>query len=117
MGEFVCVYYQIGAGKSPVKEFIYSLHKDTRKKYYKRIELLEKFGKELSLPHSDYLGDGIYELRFVGIEGQIRVIYFFYYDNKIVLTNAFLKKQQKAPRLEVKLAKERRNYYIDQNKE
>ncbi len=117
MGEFVCIYYQTNSGRMPVKEFIYSLHQRTRQKYYVIIGLLEDFGKTLPKPHADYLEDGIYEIRFVGIEGQVRIFYFFYFKNKIILTNGFIKKQRKAPKLEVKLAKERRNHYIEQDKE
>jgi phage-related protein len=36
------------------------------------------------------------------------VLYFFYYEGKIVLTNGFVKKTQKIPPEEIKLAKERR---------
>lgn len=37
-----------------------------------------------------------------------RVLYFFYFEGKIILTNGFVKKTQKTPPDEIKLAKERR---------
>ena len=37
-----------------------------------------------------------------------RVLYFFYYEGKIILTNGFVKKTQKTPLEEIKLAKKRR---------
>lgn len=117
MGQFVCIYYQTDAGKAPVKEFIASLHQRTRQKYYEVVELLEDLGKSLPKPHADYLGDEIFELRFVGIEGKVRILYFFYLGNKIIFTNGFVKKQQKAPKTEVKLAKERRILHIEKHKE
>ena len=67
----------------------------------------------LPKPHADALGDDIYELRFTGKEGKIRILYFFYYENKIILTNGFIKKQQKAPMAVVELSKERRRSYIE----
>jgi len=64
-------------------------------------------------PHADALGDDIYELRFTGKEGKIRILYFFYYENKIILTHGFIKKQQKVPMTVVELSKERRRSYIE----
>jgi len=117
MREFVCVYYQTDSGRIPVKEFIDSLNEKTQEKYLQRVELLADQGKDLSRPYSDYLGEGIYELRFVGIEGQVRVLYFFFFENKIIFTNGFIKKRRKTPKLEIKLAQERRSHYIDQQKD
>ena len=41
------------------------------------------------------------------------VLYFFYYEGTIVLTNGFVKKTQKTPPGEIALAKERRADYIE----
>lgn len=40
-----------------------------------------------------------------------RVVYFFYYEGKIILTNGFVKNTQKTPPEEIRLAKERRADY------
>ena len=42
-----------------------------------------------------------------------RVLYFFYYDGKIVLTNGFAKKTQKTSREEIQVAKDRRKDFIE----
>ena len=42
-----------------------------------------------------------------------RVLYFFYYDGKIVLTNGFVKKTQKISREEIQVAKDRRKDFIE----
>ena len=42
-----------------------------------------------------------------------RVVYFFYYEGKIILTNGFVKNTQKTPPEEIRLAKERRADYIE----
>jgi phage-related protein len=102
------------SGRIYAEEFIKSLHSRTRQKFFEVVRLLQNLGKSLPQPHSDYLGDEIYELRFKGIEGNIRILYFFYFENKIIFTNGFIKKQQKAPKTEVDLAKERRKLYIQQ---
>ena len=115
MIKFKCVYYQTDGGRVPVKEFVDSLHERTQHKYFEVVKLLEDYGKSLPHPHADFLGNEIYELRFVGIEGRIRVLYFFYYENKIIFTNGFVKKTQRAPKGEIELAKERRGSYFERH--
>jgi len=39
--------------------------------------------------------------------------FFCYYEGKIILTNGFIKKTQKTPRKQIKLAKERKKDYLD----
>ena len=41
------------------------------------------------------------------------MLYFFYYEGKIVLTNGFVKKSQKTPQREIKLAKARRADFLE----
>ena len=115
MDRFKCVYYQTVSGRLPVKEFIDSLHMRTQQKYFEVVKLLEDYGQRLPFPHSDYLGGDIYELRFVGAEGQVRILYFFFDQAKIILTNGFVKKTQRTPRKELTLAKERRNVYLQRH--
>ncbi|MGN0327690.1 MAG: type II toxin-antitoxin system RelE/ParE family toxin [Lachnospira sp.] len=42
-----------------------------------------------------------------------RVLYFFYYEGKIVLTNGFIKKTQKTPKEELQFAKDSRKDFIE----
>jgi phage-related protein len=44
-------------------------------------------------------------------------MYFFYVGKKIVVTNGFIKKTQKTPTKELKLAKERRADWLSRHKE
>ena len=48
---------------------------------------------------------------------QKREMYFFYVGKKIVATNGFVKKTQKTPAKELKLAKERRADWLSRHKE
>ena len=43
-------------------------------------------------PYSKHLDDGIFELRCKFGSDITRVLYFFYYEGKIILTNGFVKK-------------------------
>lgn len=55
----------------------------------------------------------VVHLRCKLVKNIIRVLYFFFYEGKIVLTNGFVKKTNKTPREEIKLAKDRRKDYIE----
>ena len=45
------------------------------------------------------------------------MLYFFYIGKKIIATNGFVKKTQKTPPKELKLAKERRADWLERHKE
>ena len=51
------------------------------------------------------LEDGIFEVRGKVGSDISRVLYFFYYGGRIILTNGFIKKTQKTPRNELEKAK------------
>ena len=63
--------------------------------------------------YSKHLEDGIFEIRGKVGSDISRVLYFFYYGGKIILTNGFVKKTQKAPSKEIKRAKKYRKDYIE----
>ncbi|VAX34837.1 hypothetical protein MNBD_UNCLBAC01-1476 [hydrothermal vent metagenome] len=97
--------------RSPVEEFLDDLDMRTQRKFlYVRL-LLEEFGIKLSMPFCKYLKNDIYELRFKGKEGDVRVLYFFIKDKRIIFTNGFLKKTQKAPVKEIQLAIKRKQVF------
>ena len=64
-------------------------------------------------PYCKCLGDGIFEIRCKVGTDLTRVLYFFYYDKKIILTNGFVKKTQRTPAREIILAKKRRKDYLE----
>ena len=115
MALYNCYYYNRANGKSPVREFIDSLDVKTRNKFFFKKSLLEKFGHKLPEPHASYLKDGIFELRFKGAEGHIRILYFFFCRKKIIFTNGFKKKTNRAPNKEIKLAKERMKDFLSRH--
>ena len=55
----------------------------------------------------------IFELRCKFGSDITRVLYFFYYEGKIILTNGFVKKTQKTPKEEIQIAKDRRKDFIE----
>ena len=105
--------YEKENGESPVEDFINSLDMKMRAKVYGLLSILQDKGNMLREPYSKHLDDGIFELRCKVGSNITRVLYFFYYEGTIVLTNGFEKKTQKTPLGEIKLAKERRADYIE----
>jgi len=74
--------------------------------------LLEEFRHKLPQPHAKYAGDDIFELRFTGKEGGIRILYFFFHRDQVILTNGFIKKTDKLPQREKEVAIERRKLFL-----
>ena len=56
------------------------------------IGLLQEKENKLREPYSKHLDDGIFELRCKVGSNITRVLYFFYYEGKIILINGFVKK-------------------------
>ena len=76
------------------------------------IGVLQDNGNELREPYSKHLSEGIFELRAKVGSDISRVLYFFYIDQHIILTNGFVKKTQKTPQQEIEKAKEYRADYL-----
>ena len=80
------------------------------------MKLLREYGKRLREPYSKYLEDGIFELRIKFASDITRIFYFFFCNNKIVLTNGFVKKTTKTPANELKKAKKYKHEYEEMNR-
>ena len=113
MAIFQLIAYEKINGEVPVEEFLDSINPKMRAKIYGLMEILQEKGNMLREPYSKYLGNGIFELRGKVGSNNTRVLYFFYHNGKIILTNGFVKKTQKTPKKEIKLAKERRKDFIE----
>lgn len=96
------ILFESTRGEKPIKDFIKSLSYEIGPKVVRGIDLLEKFGNLLGMPHSKRIGPNIYELRIRGKE-EIRIFYTFK-KNNIYLLHAFQKKTQKIPRKEFETA-------------
>ena len=114
MSRYACIYFPTAGNRHPVEELIDSLDEATQRKYFYKIGLLESFGPLLPEPHAKKVDkrEGIYELRFKGSDGQVRVLYFFFDKDQIILTNGFIKKSNKLPKGELEKAIQRRRIYI-----
>ena len=102
---FQLEFYETADAKKPLSDFLDSLDDKMAAKLLGLMEILEEKGTELRLPYSEHLEDGIFELRCKLGSNITRALYFFYVGKKIIVTNGFVKKTQKTPPGEIKLAK------------
>ena len=111
MEKFRAMFYKEEDGTKPLGVFIKSLRKELKAKVVADLHLLEEFGNLAREPLSKELEDGIFELRTEESGDIVRILYFFDKGRIILCTNGFVKKQQKTPRGEIELAKQRRKLY------
>ena len=84
-----------------------------RSKLVMTLKVLQEKGIRLREPYSKHLEDGIFEIRGKVGTDISRVLYFFYYGGRIILTNGFIKKTQKTPRNEIEKAKQYRKDFME----
>lgn len=116
MEKFEVEFYTRCNGEKPAKDFILSLDIKMRAKLLGIIDILEEKGTQLRKPYSRHLQDGIFEVLCKVGTDITRVLYFFYYGKKIILTNGFIKKTQQTPKNEIKLAKSYRKDFLERMK-
>ena len=109
---FQLEFYETEDQKTPVSDFLDSLDAKMSAKMVGLMEILEEKGNELRMPYSQHLEDGIFELRCKFGSNITRALYFFFSGKRIVVTNGFVKKTQKTPMGEIRIAKERRADWI-----
>lgn len=61
-------------------------------------------GANLGEPHTEAIGNGLFEMRLKASEGIARVFYCTLVDRRIVMLHSFVKKTQKTPPRELRLA-------------
>jgi len=98
-------FYESANGDCPAREFLVSLNKKDELPYVKRaIDHLQEFGNQLRRPQADYLEYGIFELRISVKRKQIRLLYFYFYQDKIVISHG-LRKEAKVKTSDIEKAK------------
>lgn len=76
-------------------------------RYFRLADLMLEFGPNLGMPHTRPIENGLFELRVKSKEGIARVFFCTKRGNKIIVLHIFVKKTQKTPLKELKLAKKR----------
>lgn len=66
-----------------------------------------EFGSNLGMPHTKPFEGGLFELRIKSKEGIARVFFCTKIGKKIIILHSFVKKSQKTPKNELKVAQSR----------
>lgn len=102
---------------SQVRNFIAKLNqsaegskqdKNKLEKIYKYIEFLERSGTREGMPITEHIDGKIWQTR----PGKIRILFFVWNNNEIILLHAFEKKTKKTPKREIDRAKNEMNDWI-----
>ena len=107
------MFFEVKKDYSPAKDFIMELETKIQKELLKILKLLETI-EILKEPYFKKLknSDGIWEARKRFGSDSYRVLFFFHKDNIVVLTNGFIKKQQKTPKEEINMAQKYKKEYL-----
>ena len=110
---FNIIFFELDNKTCPVQEFLDSLDDKMAAKIYGMMDILAEHGNELRKPYTEHLDDGIFEVHAKFSSNITRVLYFFYVGKTIVMTNGFVKKQQKTPKAQIDLAKKYRKIFLE----
>ena len=73
------------------------------------------FGPNFGEPHTKAFGEGLFELRLKGAEGIARVFFCTLVGQRIVMLHSFIKKSDKTPSRERRMAESRMKEVRDAN--
>src|SRR4030042_4492828 len=107
--DFEIIFYKDSTGKSPIEEFLLDLAKINTTLVAKTKSGIEKlrsraYNRE---PLSKHIEPGLWELRTRAGDSILRILYTFTKGKIIILLHIFIKKQQKMPTKELKIARQR----------
>jgi phage-related protein len=98
-------FFKTDAGNEPVRKWLKSLSSEEKKTIGKDIKTVQ-FGWPIGMPLVRSLGEKLYETRSDVKDGIVRI--FFTVDkDKMVLLHGIIKKGQKIPQKDIKLARKR----------
>jgi len=100
--EYTISYYSDG-----VQTEILSLPDTLAARYIVLTRRMVVLGPNLGAPHTKAFGEGLFELRLKGAEGIARVFFCALVAKRIVMLHSFIKKSDKTPLRERKIAEAR----------
>lgn len=99
--------YTIAYYSDAVQENIRELPDSLIARFFTLTDRMMQSGANLGEPHTQAMGDGLFELRLKGPEGIARVFYCTLVGKRIVMLHSFVKKTQKTPARELRTAQAR----------
>jgi len=91
-----------------VEEEILALPAGFLARFIRYAEKMEHYGPDLGMPHTKAMGEGLFELRLKATEGIARVFYCTLVGQRVVMLHHFIKKTDKTPAKELKVARLRK---------
>ena len=98
-------FFATEAGSEPVREWLKELSAQDRKSIGEDIKTVQ-FGWPLGMPLVDHLEGDIWEVR-IKLDNRIARVLFVILNKTMILLHGFIKKNQKTPKPELDLAKQR----------
>ena len=102
-------FFATGTGAEPVREWLLELPKSERKTIGEDIPAVQ-YAWPVGKPLVDSLGRRLWEVR-TRLATRIARTLFIIVDDEIVLLHGFIKKDQKTPKSELDLARQRQRQY------
>lgn len=99
-------FYRTENGREPVREWLQALGRPASRIIGETL-LQVQFGWPVGMPICRSLGNGLYETRADLPDGRTARVFFTFGDDEIVMLHAFIKKTQKTPDADLRLARER----------
>ncbi len=87
-----------------LQEEIADLPAGIQARYIHLTDRMRIYGANLGMPHTKAMKNGLFELRMKSKEGIGRVFYCTLVGKRIVMLHSFIKKSQKTPSNELKIA-------------
>ncbi len=101
------VFFRTEAGAEPVREWLLELPKPDRRTVGVGLKQLE-YGWPIGMPLCRALGGGLFELRVSLATRRIARVIVCVYEEELYALHAFIKKTQKTPENDLKLARSRK---------
>ncbi len=99
--------YTITYFSNDIQKTLLAWPKNLLAKYLRMTDLIELNGPNLGMPFTKAIGHGLFEIRVQAQEGIGRVFYCTLVNKEIVILHSFIKKTQKTPQNELKIAYKR----------
>jgi phage-related protein len=103
--QLIVNFFKQDSGNEPVRDWLRSLSSEDKKLIGEDIKTVQ-WGWPLGMPLVGNLGDGLWEVR-TNLQNRIARVIFCMHESQIVLLHGFIKKQQKTPTEDLRLAKRR----------
>ena len=99
-------FFSTDSGNEPVREWLKGLPDEERRRIGEDIKTVQ-YGWPLGMPLVKPMGGGLFEIR-TDLDNKIARVLICFNDNQILLLHGFIKKTQKTPDSDLKIAKARK---------